>query len=843
LKNTVFIQWVNLIDCNNEPLSEVDREKLVKAMMTKEKYTFKQLRKLIGKEDSYYQFNIQDDEIIRKAHTVPNLSAKKFFGSSWFGFSDKEKEDIWHTLIFFDDKKKLEDYAVQKWGFSPDQAIRISNFRLKDGYANHSLKAIRNILPFLKAGHGYSNAVALGGVRNAFGEQWHALENKEELISRVLKLVAAREVGGFIDPLRTLLRTDYGLSERALGKLYHHSAEINTNELLARLPVSPQADKELQEIRNPVVIASLFELRKLVNQLIELHGRPDKINIELARDLKVSKSRRNERKLEQFRLQRENDRVRDEINRLGYDMSKANILKYKLWEECNKTCPFTGRQIAISDLFTPQVEVEHIHPLSKSLNDSFMNKTLCFADENKRKGHRTPYEYYFQTFGEEKWEEIKRQALSCLKNKEHYPSAYYKFKHFVKERHDDDFVSRQLNDTRYISKSAAKYLSKICKDITPLPGQMTAILRKLWGLNRILNPDDIKEREDHRHHAVDALVVACTKRKYLQELSTRAEYDDTYKSHVNFPDPWESFRAEAEQKVETIMVSHKTPGKALTSRMVKVTKGDKSFINRGIAARGQLHVETVYGKRQAPGLGKAYHVRKPLDTLTTEKHIGKVVDPIIRTILLEQIRVKGGFSSSGKIPDGAFFDRDEQGRQVPLVFLPNKHGEPVPVRKVRIREVLSNAVELNNGRAWVNPRNNHHVVIYKNEDGSMDEEIVTFWTVVERKLQKQPTYQLPEGGVKILATLRENDLFVMGFQELPNLDTSEGKKAVLDHLYKVQKISSKLYTFRKHTDSRMDKQAQTDYLRIQSFGEGKTGWLTHNPIKVRLSVAGKIRPA
>ncbi len=836
-------QWVNTVDCNNGTLTKEDRDKLARALMTKEKYTFKQLRKVIGKEDTYYQFNYNDSESIRKAYTIPQLSSKKFFSKQWFSFTEKEQEDIWHALFFFDDKRRLKQYAIDKWGFDYERADQISKFRLKDGYAHLSRKAIRNILPFLKEGYNYSDAVALAGVKNAFGNRWESFEESELdfLMTNVLEIVHSGQKGGYIEPLKRFLTTDFDLSEKALKKIYHHSTDINKKVLLDKLPVSNEADREIQGIRNPVVITALFELRKVINELIDRFGKPDQIHIELSRDLKDSKTNRNKKKLEISRLERENDRVRDEVNRLGYDTSSTNLIKYKLWEECNKTCPFTGQTIEVSQLFTPEVEIEHIHPLSRSLNDSFTNKTLCFTAENKRKGKRTPYEYYFNTFGEEKWEEVKKQALFCFRNKEHYPRAYNKFKYFVKEKHDDDFISRQLNDTRYITKVASDYLSKICGNITPMPGQMTAIIRKMWGVNRILNPEDFKEREDHRHHAVDALVVACMNRSHLQALSKYAEYDDSFRYKQDFPQPWEQFRWDTEKMVDTIFVSHRLPGNALTTRQVKVKKDGKLYINKGMAARGQLHVETIYGKRQAPGLSSAYHVRKPLNLLSTEKQINKIVDPVVRSIILEHIQGIGGFQSGGKIPDGAFFKSGEDGSLIPLLFLPNKNGDKVPIRKVRVKESIGYAAQLKDDNQYVNPRNNHHVVVYEKEDGSIDEHMVTFWTVIERKLQKQPIIQLPKDGNRIIATLRENDMFIMGLKELPDLTTQQGQKDVMERLYKVQKISPKHYDFRRHTDSRLDKDAKKDYLRIQSFGEGKTGWITHNPIKVSISYSGLMK--
>ena len=267
---------------------------------------------------------------------------------------------------------------------------------MKDKYASLSRKAIHNILPFLEMGFQYDIAVVLGGIKNAFGQNWVTLtdEKRALIIDNVPDIVRSNLKGGFIEPLKHFLKNDFQFSEKQLLKLYHHSANIDSKQLLEKLSVNADADKEIQAIRNPVVITAMFEIRKLINEIIVEYGKPDEIKVELARNLKASKTGRNEERKRQQKLERENDRVKGELDRLGKHYSHDNILLYKLWEECKHTCPYTGKSISVTQLFSGEVQIEHIHPWSKSLNDSFMNKTLCFADENRAKGDRTPYEYY-----------------------------------------------------------------------------------------------------------------------------------------------------------------------------------------------------------------------------------------------------------------------------------------------------------------------------------------------------------------------------------------------------------------------------------------------------------------
>ena len=831
-------QWVNTVEYNGKKISQVEKEKIVEFLFANEKPEFKKIRKVIGKESAEFKFNYKDDDKIVGTHTISNLSNKKYFGKKWFEFTEKEQEDIWHVLYFFDSKSNLKEYAIKNWNFTEEQAESISKFNVKDGYASLSRKAISNILPFLKLGFTYDVAVVLGGIKNVFGSDWEKLsdEKRNFFYDNVYEIVRSKNKGGFIEIIKDILRNDYNISDNQLRKLYHHSATIDATELLEKLPVGKDADKDIQAIRNPIVITALFELRKLVNELIDEHGKIDEIKVEMARDLKISKSQRNKIRKEQKRLERENDRVKARLLEERQRITHDNILLYKLWEECKHTCPYTGKPISVTQLFSGEVQIEHIHPWSRSLNDSFSNKTLCYADENRKKGNKTPFEFYGSD--EANWSAIKERALKLFSDTKEYPNAYQKFKRFVQQKFDDDFSTRQLNDTRYISKEAKNYLSKICNKVTVSPGQATSNLRHKWGLNQILNDDNEKTREDHRHHAIDALVMACTKVSYVQELSKWNRYNRGY-DVKDFPMPWLSFWKDAEKAVNQILVSHKKVSNDITVRTHTTEKNGKKHTNLGVAARGQLHKETVYGKRTFNG-EEAFHVRKPIESLETAKQIAKVVDESIRLLILKRVNELGGFVKD-KVPANTFFIVDENGVKQPQIFLPNQNGAPVPILKVRVKENIGGAVKLKtNVNQWVNPRNNHHVLIYKDEKGNLKEEVVTFWTVVERKRTGQSVYQLPIDGKEIVTTLHINDMFLLGLNEDEINWKKPDYRVLKEHLYRVQKFTSGDYYFRKALTSSI--QNPEEKQQINSFGFGKNGWSTHNPIKVKISVSGKIIP-
>ncbi len=838
-------QFVNTIECNGVKLHKEDREKVFELLMTKDKPSFKEVKKKIGKTDSAYKFNYQDTDKVVGAFTISKLAHKNFFGKRWATFSQKEQTDIWHVLNDFDDIEKLKAYALEKWGVDEETATAISKLHLKDGYASLSLKAITNILPFLEMGFTYDKAVVLGGIKNAFGQKWKELdEDKKSLITdNIEDIITKKEKGGFIKNLKQFLKEEFGLTDKQLKKLYHHSASISVSEVLEKLPLGKEADKEIQNLRNPVVITALFEVRRLVNELIERFGAFDEIKIEMARDMKNSKSRRNDIRIENVRLEKVNDKIKGELDYLNQRHTHDNILKYKLWEECQRTCPYTGNPIGVAQLFTGAVQIEHIIPYSRSLDDSFMNKTLCFADENRKKGDQTPFEFYSKQ-GDAKWDKVKNRVLGLFYDSKEHPKRYYKFKHFAKEKVEVGFIERQLNDTRFISKETKNYLSKVCdkNKITVSPGQATAKLRHLWGMNGVLNKEgDEKTRDDHRHHAVDALVVACTKRSFVQQMTKWNRYKREA-SNKQFELPWEAFVQDAEDAVEQILVSHRQVNRVLTTRTVVTKKGDKTYINKGVGARGQLHKETVYGKRQNNQGEEAYHVRKPIESLAKLKQLEKVVDPQIKKLIKARIEVLGGFLGDKKkeeIPKNTFFITNEEGELLPQIFLPNKNGAPVPVRKVRMKEVIGKAEQLKEEvNGYVNPNKNHHVLIYKNEQGEMKEEVVTFWKAVERLQQKQDLYQLPEDGKEVVETLQINDLFLLNLEK-ETIDW-EDKKELKKHLYRVQKFTAGDYYFRKHIESSLDGKLGIAYEYIKGFGTGKTGWQTFNPIKVQVSVSGEV---
>lgn len=554
----------------------------------------------------------------------------------------------------------------------------------------------------------------------------------------------------------TLPEKYVSFSRLAIQKLLPHLEKgLLVHQAIAKVYEKPQAGKDRpkvdmlefpQDVRNPLVNKALWEVRKVVNSIIKEYGKPAKIAIEMARDVKGSAKERDELRKKIYDNEQENKKAADELRAMSYKPSRDDIIKYKLWQECGQVCPYTGRSISQASLFglTPEFQVEHILPYSRTLDDSFMNKTLCYVQENRLKGNETPYEYYN---GKEQYEPIK-QRIKVLP----YPKRQ---KFFQKEVELDKFVERQLNDTRYITREVVGYLKALGVNVFGTKGQSTAELRHQWGLNNILDLTGMgmKNRDDHRHHAVDAVVVALTTKDHLTKLA-RSKYSPTDEV---FDEPWDGFRKEVENKINQILVSHRVTRKV----------------------SGALHEETNYG---LTGLkddkGQDIYVyRKKIEELTGPM-VGGIVDPVVQSIIRERFLAFGidPEKQSGKV-----------GKEVwnePL-FMRAKNGKGPQIKSVRIRDVFNNMIglkdDLGNTYRAVSSGSNHHIELfeYRDKKGNLKREgrVVTMYNATQRVRSNEPVVCRDcEDGKKFLFSLAKNDMVMLEIDD---------KQCVL---HRVQKI-------------------------------------------------------
>jgi len=895
-----FINSIEIYSPDGETfqLTNVQRDEIVSLFNKKEKQIeFKEIVQRLGFGKGYkFNYSIDDKHGDKRPGNPTIAQLSKLFENEWGTFSDNEKDLRWHIIYFATDNDWLLNYAKNNWHFSEKQIEKLKKVNLKQDYANLSRKAINNILPFLRKGFTYSAAVILGGIKNAFGEdRFNSLDtNQIDLIENTVLdiFLDKRKKESTIDIIKVFLKQEFKLSDKELRKLYHHSDldAVNQKLISSALPSPPN-------VRNPIVQQALFEVQSLVNIIVKEFGALDEIKVELAREMKMPKTVREEIRFKQKEREEENNGAKKILDEYNLRHSRSNIQKYLLWKECKHQCPYTGTEIAIHQLFDEGfVQIEHIIPWSVSLNNSMANKTICLVKENQAKGDRTPFQYYGND--PSKWSEIKSRAYKLL--------PFRKYQQFVKQEIDTDFVSRQLNDTRYISREAKTYLESICKKVNISSGGVTSDLRHYWGLDTILNPrikvgnsipeDDYwaaintdgtiaetipwtfnqkeeptelqkkgrvvlgfardgyfsitggpKNRTDHRHHAVDALTIANTKVTFIQELSHWNKQQKMTGRNI-FPSPWDNFRNDAENSIKNILVSYKSKNRVTTKIKKKIKKNGKEYTSVGISARGALHEETVYGKRKNMFGEKNdyFNLRKPLPSLTPAM-VPKIIDKKIRELAFERLVKRGLKIDRGNNKPIVKTTKEKEifakAFDKPLL-LPNENGEPIPVKKIRIRVESSNMQPLKDGiNQWVEPGKNHHIALYIDSNGNISERVVTQFEAVERKNEGDDIIQrIDTLGNKLLSSLQRNELFLLGFSDETYKEVKNNYEVLSKHLYKVEALSSMYYEFRHHLESNQDNEIRPFYIRIQSFGAGLTGWKNYNPIKVKISPTGKIEP-
>jgi CRISPR-associated endonuclease Csn1 len=513
-------------------LSLAQRDTAFEALARNGKRTFDQLRKLL-KLGSGTRFNLEDEKRkeLNGDKTAAVLSRDDNFGAEWYGLSLQKQDEIVIMLLTEENESKAIQWLVTNADVNEAQAENIVNASLPEGYGSLSAEALGRILPALKSEvMVYSDAVVQAGF-----ESHSALAHHQ------------RSGGEIFDQLPYY------------GEALHRHVGFGSG--------SPKEtdEKRYGKIANPTVHIGLNQVRRVVNALIARYGHPSETIIEVARDLKQSQEQRREETQRQATRERQNKLWDEEVKAItGRGASREDLQRMRLWTELNpkdvldRRCPYSGEVISKSMLFSSQVEIEHIPPFSQTLDDGLNNKTVALRTANRIKGNRTPWE----AFGKQKvpgydYESIIHRASVMDKNKRYrFGEAGYE----TWLREDKDFLARALNDTRYLSRIAREYLQLICPSTRSIPGQMTAMLRAKFGLNDVLGLKGEKNRNDHRHHAVDACVIGITDQGMLQKFaraSADAREKQLDKLVATMPLPFMGYRTHVERAIQSIVVSHK----------------------------------------------------------------------------------------------------------------------------------------------------------------------------------------------------------------------------------------------------------------------------------------------
>lgn len=532
------------------------RDLVVAELEYKAKVTFIGIKRLLGLSGTT-QFNLEDvkREELKGNATSAALSKKDMFGDKWFQFEDHFQDTIVEQLFNEESTQKLVDWLSLNCQVDLVRAERIAQTRLPQGYGSLSRLALSKILPELRREviH-YAEAAKRAGYHHSKITFSSEVPGKTVAIERVMPST------GEIRIFHTFKELPY------YGEyLTRHVGFADIKATASDLP-----EKRFGRIANPTVHIGLNQVREVVNALIERYGHPQEVVVEVARELKQS--------LDQKRLVQEtqaanqvlNNEIRHEVAQIRGcnldEVTRTDLQKWKLWVELNpkdimdRKCPFSGVQIGKAMLFGPnsEIEIEHLLPFAMTLDDSMGNKTICTRQANGIKKKHTPFEAK-PDFEREGWDYAailqRARHMSAKKRSRFAPDGYENWL-----KNDAGFLARALNDTSHLSRVASEYLSLICPQATwVIPGQLTGMLRHQMGLNRVLGLAGEKNRNDHRHHAVDACVIGITDRGMLKAFAdaNQGQTSRPDRTIQRAPRPWETYRDHVARAIDKIVVSHR----------------------------------------------------------------------------------------------------------------------------------------------------------------------------------------------------------------------------------------------------------------------------------------------
>ncbi|WP_298119382.1 type II CRISPR RNA-guided endonuclease Cas9 [Flavobacterium sp.] len=819
-------------------------------------------------------------------------------------FDKQPSYQLWHLLYSSEEDEQLKQTLINKFGFKPQHVPFLLNVSLQADYGSLSAKAIKKILPHLKDGHIYDKACLMVGYNHS------SSLTKEDNDKRELK---------------------------------------NKLDLIKK-----------NSLRNPVVEKILNQMVNVINAIMEdpTMGKPDEIRVELARELKNNNEQRNEMTKAINKSTAEHEQIKKLLH-TEYGIARVtrnDIIRYKLWKECDGISIYTGKPIEASKLFSKEYDIEHIIPKSRLFDDSFSNKTICERQLNIDKSNKTAYSFLKEKLSNEEFDQFEKRVKSLFGK----ISRTKQNKLLMADNEiPEGFIDRQLRETQYIAKKAKEILLEVSRTVTSTIGSVTDKLREDWELvevmkelnwdkyhklgltieeegkngERLYKIKNWTKRNDHRHHAMDAITVAFTKPVYIQylnNLNARTKEDkkgaEIYgietkylkkdkNGKLRFITPITNFREEAKKQLESILISYKAKNKVVTKNKnsIKIKGGTLEKIQ--LTPRGQLHKETVYGKLQQyvtkeekvnanftadyitkvakkqyreallkrleehdndpkkAFTGKNVLAKNPIyldanktiavpekvklvwfeddytirKDITPDLKIEKVIDIGIKTILQNRLNDFNGDAKK------AFVNLDEN-----PIWLNKEKG--ISIKRVAISGVsnaqalhtkkdhLGNEILDENGKPipvdFISTGNNHHVAIYKDEKGNLQEEVISFYDAVVRKnLGLSVINKNHEKGWEFLFSIKQNEFFIFPSESFNphEIDLLEPNNyhLISPNIYRVQKFGSLLsgFWFRHHLETQIETPKELKgitYKVIQSVNN------LNNIIKVRLNHLGKI---
>ncbi len=596
------------------------------------------IAKVLGGKDEYKQLLKLDLNIIEtdKFGYLYSKKTGEVLGEKPIKYIDAKVEyeplyQLWHTIYSINDMQECNNALQKRFAIDSETADKLAAIDFsKYAFGNKSVKAIRKILPYLMEGNMYSEAMSYAG--------------------------------------------------------FDHSNSLTKDENLNRKLLEKLKPIEKNSLRQPIVEKILNQMLNVVNAIIEKHGKPDEIRIELARELKQSKEERNEADKRNSKRQRENETITSCLTEYGLRATRNNIIKWRLYQEIdnqdkklNAICVYCGQPISMTEAIKgTDVDVEHIIPKSKLFDDSQSNKTLAHRRCNSTKGDMTAYDF-MKTKSPEVFNEYVERVNTLFANKIIGKPKRDKLL-MPEDKIPDNFIDRQLRESQYIAKKAREILQTICHNVWSTSGSVTAELRHLWGWDDVMmnlqmpkykdlglteiiewesehgknkhSKEVIKDwtkRDDHRHHAVDALTIACTKQGFIQRFNTLSAsktredmQNEIEKRSVEYKEKLSLLEkyivsqcplnvADVEKAVSDILISFKSGKKVAVFGKRKVGKrGNKKVVQEGIIVpRGSLSEESVYGKI------KTIEKNKPVKYLFENSHL--IFKPYIKTLVEQRL--------------------------------------------------------------------------------------------------------------------------------------------------------------------------------------------------------------
>jgi len=694
-------------------ITQVDKGKLVEYFERHSTITITTLKKLLG-FDKLTKINLEAKNL---KGNVTACEVRSVLSDQWDNYSNTEQFNLVEDLLSIKKKSALKARLIKHWSLSTEIAIKLCLLEFEPSHSNLSLKAINKLLPFLQQGLIYS-------------------------------------------------KKDHQTGELGALQAAGYSDEIKEQEICNKLGAP-------LETSNPIVNKAMHELKRVVNALIKEYGKPDTIRIEMARDLEMNTKRYKENEARQNKNKKANEEAVEAYQglNLGKYLNYDDKIKYRLWEEQNRRCAYSNEAIPLNSVFSSTVEIDHILPFKKSLDDSYMNKVLCYVVENRNKADRTPKDAWSGNM--EKWLQI-TQAISKWKGVDSKVKRFHQTEEDLQKR---DFISSQLNDTRYISKLALDYMAELVgqSNVSVTKGFVVSQIRHQWGFNDLIGEVEKKDRTDHRHHAIDAVVIAATSRSLYTKSVKQIERDK-----LKIEPPYPEIRNELAECLEQTIISHASHRKL----------------------SGGLHEETGAGYIEKHG-GLVY--RKNLAPDFTVKNANQIVDSTIKLMVLKHLEQ---------------YDNDPKKAFADNIKVMHKDGK-TPIKRVRVLQSKTTLKKLEKNKVGIKDKsgnvfkymsygNMHHVEIIKNkETGKYKGEFITMMQASHRAKGIQSKLN-PEGRKQPLVNAQHGDewefIMALHINDLVSIKAGNGKRK----FYRIQKLDTQnnKFVLREHLASTLQNKDQ-----------------------------------